>query len=52
MWRDLTSDGYSEKFAELDDEYRVVDFDAYPTADGIRYAAIWHDNRKPVPVAP
>ncbi len=48
--RDLTSAQFSEKFNSYSDRgYRMIDVDAYPTNDGVRYAMIWiknTDNRR------
>jgi CubicO group peptidase (beta-lactamase class C family) len=44
-WRDMTAKGYGDKWLELRDAgYRVIDFEAYPTNAGWRYAGVWRQN--------
>lgn len=43
-WRNLTSAEFSDKFNEYKDQYIMVDVEAYPTSDGLRYAMIWVRN--------
>ncbi len=43
-WRNLTSAEFSDKFAEYQDQYLMVDVEAYPTGNGLRYAMIWVRN--------
>jgi CubicO group peptidase (beta-lactamase class C family) len=44
-WRDMTSKGFGEKWAELRDAgYRLIDYEVYPTSSGWRYAGIWRQN--------
>ena len=43
-WRNLTSQEFSDKFAEYKDDYIMVDVEAYSTSDGLRYAMIWVRN--------
>ena len=46
-FRNLTSNAYGEKFNELSSSgYRLVDMEAYQTSSGLRYAAIWLQNRE------
>lgn len=43
-WRDMTSDGFSEKFEELRYEYRMIDLESY-SHNGVQfYAGIWVEN--------
>ena len=45
-YRNLTSSEYADRFRERRDEgYRLVDMEAYQTSSGLRYAAIWVQNR-------
>lgn len=45
--RNLTASQYSTYFNEQKAKgYRVVDIEAYPTSNGIRYAAIWVQNKE------
>lgn len=40
---EMTSTEYGDAFQNLrDDGYRLVDMEAYPTSNGLRYAAIWY----------
>jgi CubicO group peptidase (beta-lactamase class C family) len=43
-WRNMTSEGFSAKFQELREEYRMIDFESYTGADGQLYAGIWVEN--------
>lgn len=43
--RDLTANGFANWWKTYKDEgYRLVDFEAYPTAEGTRYAGVWRQN--------
>ncbi|MCU0492715.1 MAG: serine hydrolase [Chloroflexaceae bacterium] len=44
-YRDLTAKQYGDTWLALRDEgYRLIDYEAYPTANGWRYAGIWRQN--------
>jgi CubicO group peptidase (beta-lactamase class C family) len=43
-YRNLTSEQFSEKFNEFKNDYIIIDVEAYPTADGLRYAMVWVRN--------
>lgn len=44
-YRDMTAKQYGDTWLRLRDEgYRVIDFEAYDTGDGWRYAGIWRQN--------
>lgn len=44
-WRDMTAKQYGDKWLQLRDAgYRVIDFEAYETSSGTRYAGIWRQN--------
>lgn len=44
-WRNLTSKGFGEKWAQLRDAgYRLIEYEVYPTGSGWRYAGIWRQN--------
>lgn len=44
-YRDMTSKAFGDKWAQLwDAGYRLVNYEVYPTADGVRYAGIWRQN--------
>lgn len=44
-YRDMTSKAYGDKWLRLRDAgYRLIDFEAYETGDGWRYAGIWRQN--------
>lgn len=44
-WRGMTSKAFGEKWSELRDAgYRLIEFEAYPTGNGWRYAGIWRQN--------
>jgi CubicO group peptidase (beta-lactamase class C family) len=44
-YRNMTAKQYGDKWLQLRDAgYRVIDFEAYPTDDGWRYAGIWRQN--------
>jgi len=46
-WRNMTSKGFGDKWLELRDAgYRLIDYEAYPTDDGWRYAGIWRQNSR------
>jgi CubicO group peptidase (beta-lactamase class C family) len=44
LYRGLTSAGYGTKFAELDNDYRVLAFDSLRYGGTQRYAGIWVEN--------
>lgn len=44
LYRGLSSSGYGTKFAELDDDYRVLAFDSLKYGGTQRYAGIWVEN--------
>jgi CubicO group peptidase (beta-lactamase class C family) len=44
-WRDMTAKSFGDKWIQLRDAgYRLIDFEAYPTNDGWRYAGVWRQN--------
>jgi CubicO group peptidase (beta-lactamase class C family) len=44
-YRDMTAKTYGDRWLRLRDAgYRVIDFEAYETGDGWRYAGIWRQN--------
>jgi CubicO group peptidase (beta-lactamase class C family) len=43
-WRNMTSEGFSAKFQELRDEYRMIDFESYSLGEVQLYAGIWVEN--------
>jgi len=44
-YRDMTAKQYGDKWLQLRDAgYRVIDYEAYDTANGTRYAGIWRQN--------
>ncbi len=44
-YRDMSEPAYANRFREMRDlGYRVVDFERYTTANGIRYAGVWRQN--------
>jgi CubicO group peptidase (beta-lactamase class C family) len=44
QWRNLTSQGFSDKFDAYEDDFRMLDVESYPTGSGQRYAGIWIEN--------
>ncbi|MEO1391628.1 MAG: serine hydrolase [Cyanobacteria bacterium J06634_5] len=41
-YRDVTSDRFGERFETYNEQgYRMIDVEAYPTNQGLRYAAVW-----------
>ena len=45
MLRNMTATVYGEKWQEFrNDGYRVIDFEAYQTNNGVRFAAVWREN--------
>jgi CubicO group peptidase (beta-lactamase class C family) len=43
--RDMTAQGYVNRWNEMRDAgYRLIDFEAYPTQKGLRYAGVWRQN--------
>lgn len=45
--RDMTASAYSDYFKDRRDKgYRIVDMEAYSTANGTRYACIWVKNKE------
>jgi len=44
-WRDMSSQGFSEKFQELRDEYRMIDIESYSHGGVQYYAGIWVENK-------
>lgn len=45
--RNLTADSFGDMWkARKDEGYRLVDFEAYPTGSGTRYAGIWRQNNE------
>ena len=44
-WRDMSSEGFSEKFQELRDEYRMIDIESYSHGVMQYYAGIWVENK-------
>jgi CubicO group peptidase (beta-lactamase class C family) len=44
-WRDMSSEGFSEKFQELRDEYRMIDIESYSHGGMQYYAGIWVENK-------
>lgn len=44
-WRDMSATGFANKWqTQRDQGYRLIDFEAYPTAAGTRYAGVWRQN--------
>jgi CubicO group peptidase (beta-lactamase class C family) len=43
-FRNLTTEQFSEKFNEYKNDYIIIDVEAYPTGDGLRYAMVWVRN--------
>lgn len=51
--RDMTANGFGNWWKTYKDEgYRLVDFEAYPTAEGTRYAGVWRQNGDELSWAP
>ena len=49
QWRNLTSDGYNEKWQEYtDDGYRPLTIEAYPMGGELRFAGIWIENKEEI----
>lgn len=47
--RDMTSSEYADYFdQQSDDGLRPIDIEMYNTPDGLRYAAVWYENRNDV----
>ncbi len=44
LWRDMTSAQFSAKFAQLQDDYRVLTIESLLTGGAQRYAGIWFEN--------
>ena len=45
--RNLTSAEFSENFSTYSDAgYVIIDVEAYPTTDGLRYAMVWVENKE------
>ncbi|MEL7512711.1 MAG: serine hydrolase, partial [Cyanobacteria bacterium J06554_3] len=43
--RGMSANGFGNKWKAYKDQgYRLIDFEAYPTANGTRYAGIWRQN--------
>ena len=44
-WRDMSAKSFGNKWIELRDAgYRLINYEAYPTANGWRYAGVWRQN--------
>lgn len=44
-YRDMSARGYKNRWNELRDAgYRLIDFEAYDTEEGLRYAGVWRQN--------
>ena len=43
-YRNLSSEQFSERFAELKDDYVVIDVEAYSVGSETRYAMVWVEN--------
>lgn len=43
--RNMTAESYADYFQQRQEYYRVADLEVYETANGLRYAAIWIENR-------
>lgn len=44
-WRDMSANSFGNKWIELRDAgYRLINYEAYPTAEGWRYAGVWRQN--------
>ncbi|MGW8251992.1 MAG: serine hydrolase, partial [Anaerolineales bacterium] len=44
-WRDMTAKGFGDKWIQLRDAgYRLINYEAYPTSNGWRYAGVWRQN--------
>lgn len=47
--RNLTAQQYADYFqAQKNKGYRIIDMEAYPTGNGIRYSAIWVQNKEKI----
>jgi CubicO group peptidase (beta-lactamase class C family) len=45
VWRDMSAKQYADRWLTLRDEgYRLINFEVYHTAGGLRYAGIWRQN--------